>query len=58
MPSSLQLAGTAGQVAIALDSHKASWTAVAVDARLQPPGAVQVPVSKADYGKLLRFTRA
>ncbi|GAA4303607.1 hypothetical protein GCM10023178_10460 [Actinomadura luteofluorescens] len=49
-PSSLQLADI--QVVIAVDPHKASWTAVAVDARLQSLGAVRVPVSKAGYRQL------
>ncbi|MFE9102766.1 IS110 family RNA-guided transposase [Actinomadura geliboluensis] len=56
MPSSLQLAS--GQVVIAVDPHKASWTAVAVDARLQPLGTVRLPVSKAGYRALRRFAAA
>ncbi|MFF4242314.1 IS110 family transposase [Actinomadura sp. NAK00032] len=58
MPSSRQLADTADQVVIAVDPHKASWTAVAVDARLQPLGAVRAPVSKAGYRQLQRFAQA
>jgi transposase len=57
MPSSPKLVDAAAEVVIAVDPHKASWTAVAVDARLQPLGTVRVPVSKAGYRQLRRFAR-
>jgi len=46
-----------GQVVIAIDPHKASWTAVAVDSRLQPLDAVRVAVGKAGYRQLRKFAR-
>jgi hypothetical protein len=59
MPSSPQLGDSAAaQVVIAVDPHKASWTAVAVDARLQSIGALRVPVSTAGYQQLKQFARA
>ncbi|SEG77995.1 Transposase [Thermomonospora echinospora] len=58
MPS-LQLTDTVGdQVVIAVDPHKASWTAVAVDRRLQPLATMRVPAGKAGYRQLRRFARA
>jgi len=42
-------------VVIAIDPHKASWTAVAVDERLQPLAAIRVEVNRAGYRKLRRF---
>ena len=36
-------------VVIAIDPHKASWTAVAVDERLQPLAAIRAEVSRAGY---------
>ena len=44
-------------VAIAVDPHKASWTAAAVDASLQPVDAIRVPVSDSGYRQLRRFAR-
>jgi len=44
-------------VMIAVDPHKRSWTAAAVDARLQPLATVRVPVSRDGYRDLLRFAR-
>lgn len=44
-------------VMIAVDPHKRSWTAAAVDARLQPLATVRVPVSRDGYRTLLRFAR-
>lgn len=44
-------------VMIAVDPHKKSWTAAAVDARLQPLATVRVPVSRDGYRALLRFAR-
>jgi transposase len=44
-------------VMIAVDPHKGSWTAAAVDARLQPQGTLRVPVSRDGYRALLRFAR-
>ena len=34
------------RVVIAVDPHKASWTAAAVDASLQPLDIIRVPVSR------------
>ena len=45
------------QVVIAIDPHKASWTAAAVDASLQPLATVRVPVSRDGYRALRRFAR-
>jgi transposase len=44
------------QVVIAVDPHKASWTA-AVDASLQPLARIRVPVSRDRYRALRRFAR-
>jgi transposase len=45
------------QVVIAVDPHKASWTATAVDSTLQPLASIRVPVSRDGYGALRRFAR-
>ncbi|MDV6278234.1 hypothetical protein R3Q06_32740 [Rhodococcus erythropolis] len=45
------------QVMIAVDPHKASWTAAAVDASLQLLATVRVPVSDNGYRSLRRFAR-
>ncbi len=42
-------------VVIAVDPHKSSWTAAAVDASLQPLATVRVPVSRDGYQALRRF---
>lgn len=42
---------------IAVDPHKASWTAAAVDASLQPLDIIRVPVSREGYRELRRFAR-
>lgn len=56
--TSPQLADAAvDQIVIAVDPHKASWTAVAVDGRLQLLGTVRVPVGAAGYRQLRRFAR-
>jgi hypothetical protein len=44
-------------VVIAIDPHKASWTAVAVDTRLQPVASIRVPVNRDGYRQLRRFAR-
>jgi transposase len=44
-------------VMIAVDPHKRSWTAAAIDARLQPLATIRVPVSRDGYRDLLRFAR-
>ena len=44
-------------VVIAVDPHKASWTAVAVTAGLAAAGAVRVEASRAGYRQLRRFRR-
>ena len=45
------------RVVIAVDPHKASWTAAAVDASLQPLATVRVPVNRDGYRMLRRFAR-
>jgi transposase len=45
------------RVAIAVDPHKASWTAAAVDASLQPLDIIRVSVSDSGYRALRRFAR-
>jgi len=53
-----QVAGEYGKpVMIAVDPHKASWTAAAVDASLQPLGTIRVPVSRSGYRALRQFAR-
>jgi transposase len=42
-------------VVIAVDPHKASWTAVAVTGSLAPAGAVRVEANRAGYRQLRRF---
>lgn len=42
---------------IAVDPHKASWTAAAVDASLQPLDVIRVSVSPKGYRQLRRFAR-
>ena len=42
-------------VIIAIDPHKASWTAVAVDNRLQPLATIRVEVNRDGYRQLRRF---
>lgn len=44
-------------VMIAVDPHKRSWTAAAVDARLQPLATIRVPVSRDGYRTLRRFAQ-
>lgn len=43
------------RVVIAVDPHKASWTAAAVDESLQPLASIRVPVSREGYRTLRRF---
>src|SRR5262249_34561273 len=43
------------RVVIAVDRHKVSWTAAAVDGSLQPVATVGVPVSRDGYRALRRF---
>jgi Transposase and inactivated derivatives len=57
VPSVRSVDTPSGQVVIAVDPHKASWTAVAVDARLRPLGALRAPVSREGYRQLRRFAR-
>ena len=45
------------RVVIAVDPHKASWTAAAVNATLQPLATLRVPVSAQGYQQLRRFAR-
>ena len=45
------------RVVIAVDPHKPSWTAAAVDAALQPLDTLRVPVSSDGYRQLRRFAR-
>jgi transposase len=44
-------------VVIAVDPHKASWTAAAVDASLEPLAIIRVAVSRDGYRELRRFAR-
>jgi transposase len=44
-------------VVIAMDPHKASWTAVAVGTRLQPVASIRVPVNRDGYRQPRRFAR-
>jgi transposase len=46
-----------GSVVIAVDPHKASWTAVAVTAGLSPADAIRVEVNRAGYRQLRRFAQ-
>jgi transposase len=48
---------TPDRVVIAIDPHKASWTAAAVDASSQPLATIRVPVSRDGYRALRRFAR-
>ena len=43
------------RVIIAIDPHKASWTAAAVGTSLQPLATIRVPVSRQGYRNLRRF---
>jgi hypothetical protein len=48
------------RVVVAVDPHKASWTAAAVDGSLQPLAIVRVPVGhdgSADYAAAYRWHR-
>ena len=45
------------RVVIAVDPHKGSWTAAAVDASLQPLASIRVPVSGEGYRALREFAR-
>ncbi|MGW4095216.1 hypothetical protein [Nocardia sp. NPDC004750] len=44
--------GPADRVVIAVDPHKASWTAVIVDQQCQPLGSLRVEVNRAGYRRL------
>ena len=46
---------TTERVVIAIDPHKASWTAAVVDASLQPVATIRVPVGRDGYRALRRF---
>lgn len=46
------------RVVIAIDPHKGSWTAAAVDESLQPLATIRVPVSRDGYRSLRRFARS
>ena len=48
---------TPDRVVIAVDPHKASWTAAAVNTSLQPLDIIRVPVSRDGYRALRRFAR-
>ena len=48
---------TPDRVVIAVDPHKASWTAAAVNASLQPLDIIRAPVSRDGYRALRRFAR-
>jgi len=53
VPSALPT--TTAPVVIAIDPHKASWTAVAAGQRLQPLATIRVEVNHGGYRKLRRF---
>ena len=55
MPSALPTAPAL--VVIAIDPHKASWTAVAVDNRLQPLAAIRVEVNLDGYRRFAPIRR-
>lgn len=55
--SSSSVRSRSRRVVIAVDPHKASWTAAAVDASLRTLATVRVPVSRAGYRDLRRFAR-
>ncbi len=57
MPVSVMTKSDDHRVVIAVDPHKASWTAAAVDGQLQPLGTIRVPVSRDGYRALRRFAR-
>jgi transposase len=46
---------SAASVVIAIDPHKASWTAVAAGKRLQPLATIRVGVNRDGYRNLRRF---
>jgi hypothetical protein len=46
---------SADRVVIAVDPHKASWTAAVVTSSLQPLATLRVPVSAAGYQQLRRL---
>lgn len=48
---------TSARVVIAIDPHKTSWTAAAVDVSSQRLAAIRVPVSRDGYRELRRFAR-
>ena len=43
------------RVVIAIDPHKASWTAAAVDAALAPLATLRTPVNREGYRQLRGF---
>jgi transposase len=45
------------RVVIAVDPHKASWTAAAVGSAAQPLATIRIPVSQRGYQDLRRFAR-
>ena len=49
--------GNSGRVVIAVDPHKASWTAAAVGPGLQPLATIRVPVSREGYRDLRQFAK-
>lgn len=57
MPVSVMTKSDDRRVVIAVDPHKASWTAAAVDGQLQPLDTIRVPVSRDGYRALRRFAR-
>ncbi|WP_244269031.1 IS110 family transposase [Mycobacterium parascrofulaceum] len=50
-------ASTSDRVVIAVDPHKASWTAAVVDSSLQPLDVIRVPVSPQGYRQLRGFAQ-
>jgi transposase len=57
MAVSVSMRSDDDRVVIAVDPHKASWTAAAVGAALEPLAITRVPVSRNGYRALRRFAR-
>lgn len=58
MSTATELVLTPRGVVIAVDPHKASWTAVVVTAALAPAGELRVEANRAGYRQLRRFAAA
>src|SRR3954470_14736520 len=58
MPSKSENPQRRDRVVVAVDPHKASWTAVVVGPDLSPVDTLRVPVNRDGYRRLRRFTAA